>query len=99
MGLINTLCYTSLFAGAYYLDLLPSSSIFWLGFVPWAVYSIYRFKVTCKAATPDYPNAAWRWETGFIIERKPRQIIQDGVIYDERVNDYKRVDFWGNIHQ
>jgi hypothetical protein len=100
MGLINTLCYTSLFVGAYYLNLLPSSSsLFWMGFVPWAVYSVYRLSVTYNAVTPDYPNAAWSWKTGFIVERKPRQIVQDGVTYKEEVNDYKRVDFWGNLYQ
>lgn len=87
------------FAGAYYFGLLPSwSTVLW-GFAPFVAYFFYRIHVAWKATSPEYPNGGWSPTRGFYIQPKPRTIVQDGVVYEERVTDYKRVDFWGNVYQ
>lgn len=91
--------WVALLGGAYYFNLLPSSSTVFWGVAPLVAYFVYRFQITWKATSPEFPNSGWSPSRGFYIERKPRTIVQDGVEYAERVTVYKQVDFWGNVCQ
>lgn len=75
------------------------SDLVFYGALGWLGYVFYRAFITQRARTPEYPCYGWKQGVGWIIEPKPRRIVRDGVVYEERVIAYKRVDFWGNVYQ